>query len=89
VLFPLESDYGPLLFRLKNKMAITPVVRYTLLCEDLRLDPQNSRRVTIIGLVSNIRSLDEPPYPLTYRELCVFLALTEEGRGAPVAHEVK
>ena len=43
-------------------------------------DPQNSRRVLIIGLISNIRSLDEPPYPLTYRELCVFLALTE-GRG--------
>ncbi len=61
-------------------MAITPVVRYMLLCEDLRLDPQNRRQVTIIGLVSNIHSLDQPPYPLIYRELCVFLALTE-GRG--------
>jgi hypothetical protein len=45
-----------------------------------RLDPQNNRRVTIIGLISNIRALEDPPYPLFYREMCVFLALTE-GRG--------
>lgn len=58
-------------------MAIKPVVRYMLLCDDWRLDPVASRRVTIVGLLSNVRSLGEPPYPLTYRELCVFLALTE------------
>jgi hypothetical protein len=61
-------------------MAIKPVVRYMLLCDDWLLDPENHRRVTIIGLISNIRSLEDPPYPLFYRELCVFLALTE-GRG--------
>lgn len=61
-------------------MAIKPVVRYMLLCDDWRLDPQNQRRITIIGLISNIHALDEPPYPLLYREMCVFLALTE-GRG--------
>ncbi len=51
-----------------------------ILCDDWRLDPENNRRVTIIGLISNIHSFDEPPYPLFYRELCVFLVLTE-GRG--------
>jgi hypothetical protein len=61
-------------------MAIKPVVRYMVLCEDWRLDRQNNRRVTIIGLISNIHSLDDPPYPLFYGEICVFLALTE-GRG--------
>jgi len=61
-------------------MAIKPVVRYMLLCDDWRLDRLNNRRVTIIGLISNIHSLDNPPYPLFYGELCVFLALTE-GRG--------
>lgn len=61
-------------------MAIKPVVRYMLLCDDWQLDPQNNRRVTIIGLISNIHSLEEPPYPLFYREMCIFLALTE-GRG--------
>jgi hypothetical protein len=58
-------------------MAIKPVVRYMLLCEDWQLDPANSRRVTIVGLISNIRALDDPPYPLLYREICVFLALTD------------
>jgi hypothetical protein len=57
-----------------------PIVRYMLLCEDWSLDPANPRRVTIIGLVSNIHALERPPYPLLVRELCVFLVLTE-GRG--------
>lgn len=61
-------------------MEIQPVVRYMLLCEDWHVNPQNERRVTIVGLISNIHALDVPPYPLRYRELCVFLALTE-GRG--------
>lgn len=61
-------------------MAIAPVVRYMLLCDDWQVDPANQSRVHIIGLVSFIRATDELPYPLRYRELCVFLALTE-GRG--------
>jgi len=58
-------------------VAVVPVVRYMLLCEDCQVDPQNSRRVNIIGLISNIRSLESPPFPILCRELCVFLALTE------------
>jgi hypothetical protein len=58
-------------------VAVMPVVRYMILCEDWAIDPSNPRRLNIYGLISNIRSLDEPPYPLLYPELCVFLALTE------------
>ncbi len=61
-------------------MAIKPVVRYMLLCDDWWLNPENNRRIVIIGLLSNIHAMEEPPYPLFYREMCVFLALTE-GRG--------
>jgi hypothetical protein len=61
-------------------MAVAPIVRYMLLCEDWKAGPNNPSRVTIIGLIGNIRALDQPPYPLLYPELCVFLALTE-GRG--------
>src|SRR5438034_342168 len=60
-------------------MAISPIVRYMLLCDDWRLDGQNNRRVTIIGLIWNIRSVGEPPYPLFYREFCMFLALQRVG----------
>jgi len=61
-------------------MALTPVVRYMILCDDWKLDPENNLRVTISGLISHIHALDDPPYPLLYRELCVFLVLAE-GRG--------
>lgn len=61
-------------------MAISPIVRCMLLCDDWRLDGPNNRRVTIVGLIWNIDAIDDEPYPLFYRELCVFLALTE-GRG--------
>ena len=57
-----------------------PVVRYMILCDDWGVDPDNPRRVNIFGLLSNIHAIDQPPFPLLYRELCVFLALTE-GRG--------
>lgn len=54
-----------------------PTVRYLIVCEDLHVDPENARRVTLIGLLSAIRSVDQMPFPLLYREICVFLQLTE------------
>lgn len=56
---------------------LPPKIRYLLVCEDVQTDPTNPRRVSILGLLSAIRSLDDPAYPLLYRELCVFLQLTE------------
>ncbi len=61
-------------------MAVQPVVRYMILCEDWETRPENPRRVSIHGLISSIRSLDQLSYPLLYEEICVFLLLTE-GRG--------
>ena len=62
-------------------MAIKPVVRYMLLCQDWHFDPPGSQLITVVGLTVNIRSLDDPPYPLRYPELCVLLLLTE-GHGS-------
>lgn len=50
------------------------------MCEDWRLDGLTNRRVSILGLIWTIRSTDDPPFPLFYREFSVFLALTA-GRG--------
>ncbi len=61
-------------------MPVQPVVRYMILCEDWDADPENPRRISILGLLTNIHSLEDPPYPLLYPELCVVLALTG-GRG--------
>lgn len=66
-------------------MAITPIVRDVLLCDDWRLNGPNNRRVTVVGLIWNVHSVGDPPYPLFYREFCVFLALTE-GRGRGEGH---
>ena len=55
-------------------MPINPIARYMILCDDWMLDPANIARVHIIGLISNIRPLDDPPYPLLVPELGVFLA---------------
>jgi hypothetical protein len=56
---------------------VHPTVRYLIVCEDVQTDPDNPRRVTFVGLISAIRSLEQPPFPLLYREICVFLQLTE------------
>src|SRR3954453_11199497 len=58
-------------------MPVIPVVRYMILCEDWETTADNPRLVNILGLLTNIHSIDEPAYPLNYEQLCVFLALTE------------
>jgi hypothetical protein len=56
---------------------VHPTVRYLIVCEDVQTDPDNPRRITLVGLISAILSIEEPPFPLLYREICVFLQLTE------------
>jgi hypothetical protein len=56
---------------------VHPVVRYLIVCEDVRVDPDNPRRITLVGLISAIRSIEQPAFPLLYAEICVFLQLTE------------
>jgi hypothetical protein len=56
---------------------VHPTVRYLIVCEDVQTDPDNPRRVTLVGLISAIRSIDHPAFPFLYREICVFLLLTE------------
>jgi hypothetical protein len=51
-----------------------------ILCEGWEISLENPCRVNIFGLLSNIRAVEKPFYPLLYRELCVLLVLTG-GRG--------
>jgi hypothetical protein len=55
---------------------ITPVVRYLILCDDVQIDPDNPHRVSLVGLTSAIKSLEQPALPFFYREICVYLQLT-------------
>lgn len=76
-----DDTHGSLdFFRPWNKRGVSrvnPTIRYLIVCEDIQTDPEKPRRVSLTGLISAIRSIDQPPYPLLYRELCVFLQLTE------------
>jgi len=56
---------------------LLPVVRCMVLCEDIRVDPGNPARVSLDGVLSNIRPQQSPPYPYTAPVLCVFILLTE------------
>lgn len=55
---------------------VQPVVRHLIPCEDVLVDEANPRRLTLVGLISAIHSVEEEPFPLRYRELCIFLQLT-------------
>ena len=61
---------------------MTPVVRYMLLCDDVRPDPGNPSCTHIDCLMGNLVSLEEPAFPLLREAICVYLVLTEcQGRG--------
>ena len=63
-----------------SPVSVPPVVRHMLLCEDIGRDPTNPKRIAIYGLIGAIRSTGEPPFPLLYPVLCVYLVLAG-GRG--------
>ncbi len=65
-----------------------PTVRYLIVCEDVHTDPQKPRRITLVGLINAIRSIDDVPYPLLYREFCVFVQMTEcRGTAERLSHK--
>lgn len=57
--------------------SLLPVVRHLIVCNDLIYDPTNPHGMTIKNLLGNIRSVEQPPYPLLYAQLCVYVQLTE------------
>jgi hypothetical protein len=57
--------------------SIRPVVRYLILCQDVVVDPTNPLQVTLINLVTTIRSLSEPAFPVIRPQFCAFIQMTE------------
>jgi hypothetical protein len=56
---------------------VCPVVRYLVVCEDRATDAGSTHSITLTNLISAIRSVEEPAYPLLYRELCIYAQLTD------------
>jgi len=57
-------------------MAVVPIVRYMILCEEWRMSLHNPNGVDILGLLSNIHPFGGPLYPVYWGDLCVFLCVT-------------
>src|ERR1700686_288113 len=61
---------------------MTPIVRYMLLCDDVRIDADRPTCTHVDCLMSTIISLESPPYPLLREGICVYLVLTDcHGQG--------
>ena len=65
-----------------------PTVRYLIICEDVKTDPARPRHIALNGLLSTIRSVDIPAFPLLYEEFCAFVQLAECRGPAPCRIEV-
>jgi len=48
-----------------------------LVCDGWRADPENAKRITIVGLVNKVAPRPGESFPLLVREMCVVLFLTE------------
>jgi hypothetical protein len=62
-----------------------PVVRYHILCENVRYERERPSRISVDGLITSIQSLEVPKYPFLYEELCLLILVTE-GRGTGQCH---
>jgi hypothetical protein len=49
---------------------VQPTVRYLIVCEDVATDPENPRRVTLVGLISAIRSLESSVPRFAFATVC-------------------
>ncbi len=59
-----------------------PVVRFLIACEDIRRDPENPNKITLVNLINKIRPMEHEDYPLVAARFCVFVQLTEcRGQG--------
>jgi hypothetical protein len=65
--------------------SVHPVIRYLIVCDEVRVDRTNPRKVSLTGLVSSIRSYDDPPFPVRHEAFCVYAQLTDF-RGTGVVH---
>jgi hypothetical protein len=54
-----------------------PTVRYLIVCDDVVTEPGPPSHSSIIHLLTHLRSRQEPPFPVTYGQLCVFVLMTE------------
>jgi hypothetical protein len=68
---------------------IHPIVRYLIVCEDVRRSPNKPNPITLEGLFGTIRLGAQPTFPLLYQHFCVFTQLTECRGSAKMRIEIQ
>jgi hypothetical protein len=58
-------------------MDVLPVVRYFLLSEDIATNPIDPKKVTVIDLLTTMRSKEDPAYPVLIPVICCTAWLTD------------
>jgi hypothetical protein len=64
---------------------VLPTLRHIIACEDIRTNPERPLKVSLINLLSAIHSVERTPFPFLYRELCVFVQMSECRGNADIA----
>jgi hypothetical protein len=61
---------------------VPPIVRYLILCDEVHMGQESPERVSLLGLVTALRSLGQPPFPLLHPQaLRVIRELDAESAG--------
>jgi len=55
---------------------LEPEVRYLLACDEVRTNPDNYQRIDVFGLITMIRSIADPPFPVVRPVLCALVIFT-------------
>ena len=59
-----------------------PDVLYLILCTEVQTDPNNFHRYNVLGLITSIRSLTVPPFPVVQPQLLALVVWTGgQGQG--------
>ena len=56
---------------------LAPNVRNLIACEKIESDVANPSRTTLINLIGNLFSMDEPSFPASFEEMAIYVQLTE------------
>jgi|SRR5579884_3524253 len=57
-------------------MSAEPEVLLMVLCEGVRTNSDDAQRIDVLGLMTAIRSVAEPPFPVRQPSLCALILLT-------------
>jgi len=53
-----------------------PEIIHLIVCDDVEVDPRNVHRINLLGLITRMWSIADPPFPIVRPEFCIFAMFT-------------